>query len=244
MRLMRVVWAWPDPSRRPWMAFAARNVISTAFSLIAVTSAAYIVSGEFDNMVNALSNFNDVVASVVVIVKVQSGFHYGPQVGWLPMRSARGAAMCAACLPPPPRLTGMCVAFQLLAMRTSLQHSFSAVESMLAPEEARDANLRCLRKARSFSRLGWWRRSWSSPAQGSLMPSGFAGRRFMTVFYALVCSSGLGINLANVALGRGERQLNIKAPAYVTHTDWLYFPLFTCTMIMFSSFIFISGMPH
>lgn len=56
------------------------------------------------------------------------------------------------------------MAFQLLAMRTSLQHSFSAVESMLAPEEARDANLRCLRKARSFSRsAGCWRRRSEGP---------------------------------------------------------------------------------
>lgn len=92
----------------------------------------------------------------------------------------------------------------------------------------------------SSTRLACARHAWPP----LLIRKGLVGRRFMTVFYALVCSSGLGINLANVALGRGERQLNIKAPAYVTHADWLYFPLFTCTMIMFSSFIFISGMPH
>ncbi|KAJ1529712.1 hypothetical protein ONE63_006466 [Megalurothrips usitatus] len=150
---------------------------------MAVASTSYILFGEWDNVVNVLSSVSDVVAGVVVVTKVHSVFHYGPQ---------------------------------LLSLRTTLQYSFTAVEKMLAPEEAREANLRCLNKARSFC-------------------------KWMLLLYAPLCASGMGINVANMVLGREERQLNIKAPAFVTRTDWIYWPLFSCTCVMFTTFVFMSG---
>lgn len=41
---------------------------------------------------------------------------------------------------------------QLLTMRATLQHSFKAIEDWLAPTDARRANVRCLDKAKSFSK--------------------------------------------------------------------------------------------
>ncbi|XP_034243078.1 uncharacterized protein LOC117646316 [Thrips palmi] len=105
---------------------------------------------------------------------------------------------------------------ELLAIRTALQHSFSAVESAIAAEEARDANIRCLNKARSFC-------------------------KWVFALYAAPCCSGFGLNIANMLMRREDRQLLIKAPAMVTQSDVWYWLLVLCSSILFGSFVFING---
>ncbi|XP_034237484.1 uncharacterized protein LOC117642953 [Thrips palmi] len=183
VRLMRVVWAWPDATRSALKANVAHIILFKSIFWVTMASVVYIAWGQYDNMVTVLSSTSDIVAGFVVMCKIHYIFRNGDQ---------------------------------LREMRSALQYSFQGVEDMLAPEEAREANRRCLDKARKFC-------------------------RYMMLLYAPLAASGVGLNVANMFLSRETRQFNIKVPAFVTQTDWIYWPLFFCSMILFTSFMFMSG---
>ncbi|KAE8743270.1 hypothetical protein FOCC_FOCC011150 [Frankliniella occidentalis] len=80
VRLMRLVWAWPDESRHPAAAWLSRNAICGSLLVMMAANTAYIFSGEYESVINVLGCVGDVVAGFVVIAKALCLHRHGYEV--------------------------------------------------------------------------------------------------------------------------------------------------------------------
>lgn len=70
VRMMRVVWAWPDPWRSRWKAFLSTYGLIGCFSALSLSCVLFLASGEWDNFVAVLGTIGDIMAGIVVMNKI------------------------------------------------------------------------------------------------------------------------------------------------------------------------------